>query len=317
MLTTATGTGLSGLVTATASTPGAGPVFAIDAVANANIASTSGKLAMAFEPGANGTITLNGDLTSNGGNVQAFGPVIVGQRINAIDVTGAGGDGTLTFSSALTAAGTGSGLLFKAGSGSIEFDGQVGTSAARIDNIEIVSAQSTAFQADLYTGHLQQDAGGKQLLFLGNVDAETNQTEAANLTGTDIELNPNKPFFAYGDVTIDVGATGTLDLFGGSRIVVGNGTFTQNGTGVVYLGGQVVTSGGNINFDGAVQVMNDSVKVCSTGSSCATSFPSGGGNLGPAELELAFKPPNGVGLSLEAGGVTGGGFLYRRRRRHS
>jgi hypothetical protein len=234
---------------------------------------------MAFEPGANGTITLNGDLTSNGGNVQAFGPVIVGQRINAIDVTGAGGDGTLTFSSALTSAGTGSGLLFKAGSGSIEFDGQVGTSAARIDNIEIVSAQSTAFQADLYTGHLQQDAGGKQLLFLGNVDAETNQTEAANLTGTDIELNPNKTFFAYGDVTIDVGATGTLDLFGGSRIVVGNGTFTQNGTGVVYLGGQVVTSGGNINFDGAVQVMNDSVKVCSTGSSCATSFPSGGGNI--------------------------------------
>jgi len=41
-----------------------------------------------------------------------------------------------------------------------------------------------------------------------------------------------------------------------------------------------------------------------------TSFPSHGGNLGPANLALAFKPPNGVGLSVDAGIVSGGGFLY-------
>jgi hypothetical protein len=40
------------------------------------------------------------------------------------------------------------------------------------------------------------------------------------------------------------------------------------------------------------------------------SFPAGGGNLGPAELEIGFKPPNGVGLAVNAGVVTGGGFLY-------
>jgi hypothetical protein len=33
------------------------------------------------------------------------------------------------------------------------------------------------------------------------------------------------------------------------------------------------------------------------------------GNLGPADLDVSFKPPNGVGLSLDAGGFTGGGFL--------
>ena len=38
-------------------------------------------------------------------------------------------------------------------------------------------------------------------------------------------------------------------------------------------------------------------------------FPSGGGNLGPAQIDVAFKPPTGVGLSIEAGIVTGGGFL--------
>ena len=38
-------------------------------------------------------------------------------------------------------------------------------------------------------------------------------------------------------------------------------------------------------------------------------FPVGGGNLGPAQLALGFKPPTGAGLALDAGAVVGGGFL--------
>jgi hypothetical protein len=39
-------------------------------------------------------------------------------------------------------------------------------------------------------------------------------------------------------------------------------------------------------------------------------FPAGGGNLGPlGEGSLAFKSPSGLGLSIDAGVVTGGGFL--------
>lgn len=34
------------------------------------------------------------------------------------------------------------------------------------------------------------------------------------------------------------------------------------------------------------------------------------GNLGPANLDVGFKPPNGVGLSLDAGVVKGGGYLF-------
>jgi len=34
------------------------------------------------------------------------------------------------------------------------------------------------------------------------------------------------------------------------------------------------------------------------------------GNLGPLDLELGFKPPNGVGLALDVGVVKGGGYLY-------
>ncbi len=40
------------------------------------------------------------------------------------------------------------------------------------------------------------------------------------------------------------------------------------------------------------------------------SFPGEGGNLGPVNLGFGFKPPNGVGLAIDAGVVKGGGYLY-------
>ena len=46
------------------------------------------------------------------------------------------------------------------------------------------------------------------------------------------------------------------------------------------------------------------------GAIATLSLPAGGGNLGPADIAFAFKPPNGVGLSLDAGVASGGGFLY-------
>jgi hypothetical protein len=46
------------------------------------------------------------------------------------------------------------------------------------------------------------------------------------------------------------------------------------------------------------------------GVTATLSFPPGNsGNLGPLQFDLGFKPPNGVGLSLDAGGFKGGGFL--------
>ena len=40
------------------------------------------------------------------------------------------------------------------------------------------------------------------------------------------------------------------------------------------------------------------------------SFPGQDGNLGPLNLGFGFKPPNGVGLSIDAGAVKGGGYLF-------
>jgi uncharacterized protein DUF6603 len=38
-------------------------------------------------------------------------------------------------------------------------------------------------------------------------------------------------------------------------------------------------------------------------------FPDGGGNLGPLNLALNFKPPNGLGIAIDAGVVAGGGYI--------
>jgi hypothetical protein len=38
-------------------------------------------------------------------------------------------------------------------------------------------------------------------------------------------------------------------------------------------------------------------------------FPGSGGNLGPIDIGFKFKPPNGIGLSIDGQGFKGGGFL--------
>jgi hypothetical protein len=51
------------------------------------------------------------------------------------------------------------------------------------------------------------------------------------------------------------------------------------------------------------------VVIDGIGLRAALGFPAGGGNLGPAQLDLDFGPPTGLGVSLDAGPVQGGGYL--------
>jgi hypothetical protein len=46
------------------------------------------------------------------------------------------------------------------------------------------------------------------------------------------------------------------------------------------------------------------------GGTIILSFPGRGGNAGPVNITGAFKPPVGAGLALDAGPVSGGGYLY-------
>lgn len=62
--------------------------------------------------------------------------------------------------------------------------------------------------------------------------------------------------------------------------------------------------------DIAAQLGPLSASVEQIGAEATLSFPSGGGNIGPVQLDLAFKPPTGAGLALDAGAVSGGGYLF-------
>jgi hypothetical protein len=66
---------------------------------------------------------------------------------------------------------------------------------------------------------------------------------------------------------------------------------------------------------GPVQALVDRVGIMSS-----ITFPSNDdGNLGVADLAFGFKPPSGVGLSIDSAGVSGGGFLahYDAKREYS
>jgi hypothetical protein len=81
----------------------------------------------------------------------------------------------------------------------------------------------------------------------------------------------------------------------------------------VYLAIRTSTQTSDIN---AILAASASVKlgplttsIDRVGLLAQLTFPPNGGNLGPADLQFKFKPPTGIGLSIDSGGFKGGGFL--------
>lgn len=81
---------------------------------------------------------------------------------------------------------------------------------------------------------------------------------------------------------------------------------------MLHLGLGISTDGLELEASGAIsaQLGPFAMAVERMGANIDLTFPEGGGNLGPAELGFSFKPPSGIGLSLDAGVVKGGGYLY-------
>jgi hypothetical protein len=63
----------------------------------------------------------------------------------------------------------------------------------------------------------------------------------------------------------------------------------------------------SVNVDASIGPVRAAIER--VGIAAAVAFPEAGGNLGIGELSFGFKPPNGVGLSIDEAAVTGGGFL--------
>ena len=67
---------------------------------------------------------------------------------------------------------------------------------------------------------------------------------------------------------------------------------------------------GTVGVSGGASIGPVTASVAEVGAEVALKFSRG--NLGPVDLGARFKPPTGIGLSVDAHGVvTGGGFLFR------
>lgn len=62
---------------------------------------------------------------------------------------------------------------------------------------------------------------------------------------------------------------------------------------------------------GPIQAVVDRIGILT-----ALNFPSSGGAPSPSDLSFSFKPPSGVGLSVDTAGVSGGGFLSHDDAKH-
>ncbi|TCC47506.1 hypothetical protein E0H75_22270 [Kribbella capetownensis] len=145
-------------------------------------------------------------------------------------------------------------------------------------------------------------------------------TDAAFVVGPDSADSFLRNFLPSGDSRIEFSTTVGWSSLNGFE-VEGSGALETRipahvrlgpvtGTGIV-LGLTAGDEGldAKIGADLTVEVGPVSVVVQDIGLRLSVGFPRSGGNAGPLELAPAFKPPSGAGLAIDAGVLTGGGFL--------
>ncbi len=136
--------------------------------------------------------------------------------------------------------------------------------------------------------------------------------------GTDGFLAQFIPSSLDADFDLTIGWSGS-----GGVYIQGSSSFEFNlplhiDLGVISLEGlsiDITFKGGTIPLELGVDLKGSlgpmTAVVQGIGITATLSFPANNsGNLGPLQLDLGFKPPDGVGLTIDTGLITGGGFLY-------
>ena len=126
---------------------------------------------------------------------------------------------------------------------------------------------------------------------------------------------PAQPMSANFDLTLGFSSATGL-YFGGSvslevtlptHVSIGPVTIQAITVALKPAGGNIPL---NLGADVAFSLGPIAVVVQNMGAAVAVSFPPNrDGNFGPMQVDLGFKSPSGAGLSIDAAGVSGGGFL--------
>jgi len=184
--------------------------------------------------------------------------------------------------------------------------GQAGGSRIQFDDFTLAAQTTLSMNGGSATGDL--DVSGT--LDEGQVVIDATKGDgflSKILPGTAINadfsvivgMSTARGFYFSGSSTLEIRLPTHIDL---GPISIDALTLTaglQNGAIPASVGADISAELGPI-----------SAVVQNMGVTATLSFPAhNSGNLGPVQLDVGFKPPNGVGLSVSAGPIVGGGFL--------
>ena len=144
--------------------------------------------------------------------------------------------------------------------------------------------------------------GGKLVIDTSNGDGFINTL----LSGVNIESDFALQFTFSPDVGVRFEGSGSLEIQLPTHVSLGPIDIES-----LYLVAGIHNDTFPVELSAAIsgQLGPLAASVDRIGAVVTLSFPPGGGNIGPGQLDVAFKPPTGVGLSLDLAVITGGGFL--------
>lgn len=231
-------------------------------------------------------ITTAGDVTTAGADVDFLSATTL--TTNAVAVSTGAGAGSIQFADTLDG---GQNLTLTAGTGSIDFVGDVGATT-RLGALQVVSAADVTTNA-LTLGSLTQVAGSGTTTLNGMLD--TNAAGGVNLSGFDLAVNAPINTSNGGGVTASMGGAIAIDAAGD---INADGAVSLTAVGGITTAGDVVTNNANVTFASAT-ALADAVAI-DTG-------------MGAGNVSFASTLNGGFDLTLTAGsgnvnfaGVVGG-----------
>jgi hypothetical protein len=185
--------------------------------------------------------------------------------------------------------------------------GVAGGSRLQFDEIDLSAGAQVQWSAGAAKGKLATSAalnGGKVVIDTTSGDGFL----AKILPGTHVEAD----FALLAGISSDRGfyfsGSSALEVRLPAHIALGPVSIEALTVAAALRDGHVPLS---VGADIRAQLGPLEAVVQNLGATATLSFPpNNAGNLGPLQLDIGFKPPDGVGLRVDAGPITGGGFLH-------
>jgi hypothetical protein len=230
-------------VAGSVSTSNGGPIILDNSGALTVAAGTTFSSNGAFEQIGTGSVTIGGNVTTQGTSIQLTGPVTMNGTMTFDSHALGGGD--ISFASTVQGAQS---LILNAGGGDISFGGAVGTSGTPLGSIQITSSNNVTASAPLFATTLTQLAGTGLSSFNA---VTTGALNGIQLTGSAFTFNGNLTTTGNGPLVVN--NSGTLTFANAIYSIAG--ALTQSGSGSSTLAG-AFTVGGAITLAQAATLSN-------------------------------------------------------------